>query len=693
MTRSAPLRRLHWALLIAFCLSCSRPTPTPPAPSSSGTTAAWQLDRTTFDPTVDACADFYQHVCGGFAAVEHVAPDRGEALWSTDRANAANNVAIQQLLAGNDPTSDPELGRLRMFFSSCMTSTADKTSEATLGKWLLRIDGMATRDDVLTVIRDLHRIGVAALFSYAGEPDPTDRTHHRPEIDRGALGPLRMYTDTGAGADARRTAYRVHIQTMFERAGTAATLVQREADAVFDIERTLAGAAPTRAELQDNPMATEHVMTPAALLALTPHLAWKTYFEMVGQQLSGTLNVTSPRYLQAVDAVVSDRPIADLRALLRWQFLRALGTALPPRLADERYRHMTMTGVQRRPRSEECQLETIKALGVELSRQFSRSIGLPARDRARLIAERVQAQIARAISSLGWLSDAARSATANKASTIVLKVGFPDHWPATGSFPLRAERFLDNVLAARVYEQQRSWTRSRAERSRDSWENIVYPNAAEGMAAARLMIPNAFPDILSNSIVFTAAFLRSPLVDTSAPPEVLYGMFGAVAGHEIIHVVEMHQYDSLGEQRDTWAPTDAQAHDARRACVIEQANEFVPFDTAHLDGTQTYSENVADLSGVIHAYGAMTQDLGARVAERGPDGYTRAQRFFVSYAQYYCRAERPAFARENLRDDPHAPSRYRVNGPLSNLPEFAEAFSCRADAAMVRSAPSRCAVW
>jgi predicted metalloendopeptidase len=115
-------------------------------------------------------------------------------------------------------------------------------------------------------------------------------------------------------------------------------------------------------------MATEHVMTPAALAALSPHLAWKTYFEMVGHRPGDTLNVTSPRYAQTVDAIVSDRPIADLRALLRWQFLRALGTALPPRLADERYRYMTMAGTQRGARSEECQLETIKALGVELSR-------------------------------------------------------------------------------------------------------------------------------------------------------------------------------------------------------------------------------------------------------------------------------------------------------------------------------------
>ena len=685
--------RIPWISLVAFCLSCSRLTPAPRPMISSSTTGAWQLDRSTFDSSADACTDFYQHVCGGFAILEHIAPDRGEASWSRDHADAANNLALEQLLVGNDPTSDPEVGRLRTFFASCMASTADKTSEDTLRTWLARIDGIATRDDVMTVTRDLHRIGIAALFSYAGEPDPTNRTRYRAEVDRGALGSLRMYSDTGSDAEARRSAYRAHAQAMFVQAGIAAALAQREADAVFEIERRLADATVTEAELESDPMATEHVMTPAALAASSPHLGWETYFEMVGQRPTDTLNVTSPKYVQTVDTVVADCPIPDLRAFLRWQFLRAVGTALPPRLADERGRYLTMAGVQRRPRSEECQLETIKALGVELSRQFSRSVGPSVRERARVVAERVQVQIARAISSLRWLSDAARNATANKASTTMLKIGFPDRWPATGSFPLGADTFLDNVLAAREYEQQRSWTRSRAARSRDSWENIVYPNAAAGMAAARLMIPNGFPDILSNSIVFTAAFLRAPLVDASAPPEVLYGAFGTVVAHEIIHVVEMHEYDSLGEQRDTWSPTDVQTHDARRACVVQQANAFVPFDDARLDGTGTYSENVADLSGVLHAYGAMAHELGARVGERGPDGYTPAQRFFIAYAQSYCLAERPTLARENLRDDPHAPSRYRVNGPLSNLPAFAEAFSCPANAAMVRSAPSCCMVW
>jgi endothelin-converting enzyme/putative endopeptidase len=305
----------------------------------------------------------------------------------------------------------------------------------------------------------------------------------------------------------------------------------------------------------------------------------------------------------------------------------------------------------------------------------------------------VQAEIARAIPSVGWLSPAARAATAQKVQALVLKIGFPETWPATGSFPLRADGFLDNVLAARQFEQRRSWARAGAERRRDSWENTVYPNAAAGMAAARLTISNGFPDVLSNSILFTAAFLRAPRFDPDAPLEVQYGGFGVVVGHEIVHVLETHELDSAGELHDPWTAADTQAHDARHACVVDQANQFVAFDTTHLDGSKTYGENVADLSGVAYAYAAMARALGPQVAMRAPDGLTPAQRFFFAYAQYWCDAEKPEFARDNLRSDPHAPPHFRVNGPLANLPAFAAAFSCPAGAAMVRPDASRCVVW
>ena len=657
---------MRLALALAL-IACTRPSPT--------VTPGWQVDRSTFDPAGDPCTDFYQYACGGFATPAHVPADRDEAEWALDQASATNDREIQQLLAGTGP-ADPELGRLRTFFASCMAD--DRSADATLAAWLARLDAIETRGDVMAAVRALHREGVPALFDYAGQPDPGDRTRYRGELDSGAL-PWRIYVEPDRAADL--AAYRAHVATMLRLAGVGDP--DGDASAVFDLERALALAMPAPS---DDPAATEHVMTADALAALAPHLDVPAYLAMVGYRPDIQLNVTSPAYLQAVDRAVAERPIGELRAYLRWAFVRALALELPPRLADERRRYLALPGVSPPPRTEQCQLETMKALGVELSRQFAlHAIGRAARDRARPMADRVRARIARAVRSADWLSPAGREATARKLDQLQLKIGFPDAWPATGSFALRADAFLGNVLAARAYEQQRSWQRAGAARTRASWENIVYPNAAEGMAAARLTIPNGFPDPESNAIVFTAALLRPPLYDADAPPEVGYGAFGTVAGHEVIHVVEEHEFTATGQLDETWSPADLQIHEARRACVIDQAAGD------QLDGPRMYSENVADLAGVRYAYEAMVDELGPRIAERGADGFTRAQRFFVVYAQHYCRAERPEFTRQNLRDDPHAPNRYRVNGPLSNLPAFAAAFQCRAGAAMVRR--QACAVW
>ena len=699
--------------LIAAPLACTRPAAEPPQPPrataasppaapvvAGAAPGGWQLDRSTFDPAADPCTDFYQHVCGGFATVDHIPADRAEAYWSHDAAAEANDRAIQQLLTGDDAADDPELGRLRTFFASCMARGADAehTREATLSRWLRRIDGAKTRAGVMAVVRELHGHGVDALFHYTGEPDRTDQKRYRGELHQGSfgagrLGRLSMYTDSTPDGTERLDAYRAHVTTMLELSGVPAARAGEDARTVVALEAALAAVAlPFGA--QWDPAISEHPMTPNALAALAPHLEWPAYLAMVGHPADQPVNVTSPSYLTVVDGVLATRPVAALRSYLRWQFLASLAPALPARLADERDRFSTLAGVERGALARTCQLETLKAMGVELSREFStRFIGPEARARARAAAERIQAEMASSVKAMTWLSPVARAATEDHIRLLAVKSGFPDRWPATGSFALRGDAFLDNVLAARAFEQQRAWARARAERRRDSWEAIVYPNAAAGMAAARLTIANGFPDVLSNSIIFTAAYLRSPLFQADAPPEVQYGGFGAVAGHEFVHVLENHEFDSIGEMHDAWTPADVHAHDARKACVVEQASQFAVSDAVHLDGGKTFDENVADLSGVSHAYAAMIQQLGPRARERGSDGLSAAQRFFFAYAQHWCHAERPAAAQANLRDDGHAPARFRVNGPLANLPAFAEAFSCRSGAAMVRPAASRCAVW
>ncbi|HEY0987516.1 MAG TPA: M13 family metallopeptidase [Kofleriaceae bacterium] len=683
------------ALIASLCLAagCSAgPAAVSAAPGAPGST--WTFDRSTFDPSVAPCDDFYQYVCGGWERAPLPA-GRTEAQWSYDAVNTRVQHTLAQLLAGGDPASDPELQRLRTFYASCTAAdeARDRADEPTLQRWLRRIDAAATPAQLQVVLRELQAAGFNAWLGYTGGRDRADPAHHRAELRPGDLTLRRdSYADPSPRATARRDAYRQLIARAFALTGEDAAQASRDAEAVVGIEATLAAASPSRKESFD-PALTEHPMTPAAVRALAPHLDWTEYLALVGHPADRALNVTWPRYLPALDQLLATRPLPELRAALRWRLLEELGDALPAPLADAMFQFRAVPGQHRPTRSEDCQIATLKALGVELSRQFAHAIGPDSRTRATRVAAGLRGSIAEHVAAAGWLSPQARTATVERVRRLGLKIGYPDAWPATGEFALRADAYLDNVLAARTFEQTRSWRRARAPWDRAAWEATVYPNAAPGIVGARLTIPNGFPDPFSNSIIVTAAGLAPPHFDAAAPLEVQYGSFGFLVGHELTHLLELHQFDAGGELHDAWTSQDVEAYTRRRACVIDQANRFIAFGSSHADGAATVDENVPDLSGLGFAYAALAHDLGDRLHEAGSDGTTPAQRFFLAYAQHWCTAQTPEAAENNLHSDPHGPPRFRVDGPLANLPAFATAFGCRAGSKMVRPEAERCQLW
>lgn len=682
--------------LVAGCgRSAVGPPATAPAPASAAAAApasTWTLDRSTFDPSADPCDDFYQYVCGGWTRTP-LPPGRTEASWAIDPLVAKARRTVDQLLGGGGPVRDPELLRLRTFYASCTAAddARDRAAELTLQRWLQRIDAVTTPAQLQAVLRELQAAGVNAWLGYTGERDPADPAHYRAQLEPGELT-LRRTTYADPSAATRRDAYRRLIARAFELSGEDAARAGRDAEDVVAIEAVLAAASPSRQDV-DDPARLEHPMTPAAVRALAPHVDWPGYLALVGHPADRALNVTWPRYFQALDQLLTTRPIPELRAALRWRLLDSLGDALPARLAEPMFQFHAVPGEHRPARSEQCQIATLKALGVELSRQYARAIGPDSRARATHVAAGLRGSIAEQIDAAGWLSPRARTATTERIRQLGLKIGFPDAWPATGGFALRPEAYLDNVLAARSFEQARVWQRARAPWQPTAWEAMVYPNAAPGMAAARLTIPNGFPDPFSNSIIITAAGLEPPSFDATAPLEVQYGSFGALVGHELTHLLEAHEFDASGELHDAWTPQDVEAYSARRACVVRQANQFVVLGTSHVDGADTVDENVADLSGVGFAYAALARDLGGRLHRAGSDGVTPAQRFFVAYAQKWCVAQTPEAAEASLHNDHHGPPRFRADGPLANMPEFAAAFGCRAGSNMVRPAAERCRLW
>ena len=664
-------------------------------PSWAGENKAWRFDHSTFDASADPCSDFYQHVCGAWGKTTNIPADRTAAVWARDMAVKGNDRGLRLLLTGTDSISDPEVARLRVFFSSCMEQSPAREAAAAkvLAPLVARIDHIDSRGEFLAMWLDLQEQGVNAFLSYADEPDPGEKAAYRGTILQGSLGRRRLfYSESGENAETERARYRAHIARMLEHLGIPPARARADAHSVFRIEAKLASASLPYFD-QFDPAIGEHALRPDGLTSLAPHVPWDRYLRLVGQPLDRSLNVASPDYLRTVDTLIADMPVDDLRAYLRWQFLITFAAALPVAMTEEQHRFESPSR-QPPPRFELCRLETLKSLGVELSRQFSlRYIGPKARMEAKAVTEQVRSEVVKSVPEFAWLSPQARANTEQKLRLLDLKVAYPDKWPPTGEFPLSQHGFLENVMRARAFEQRRVWTRAHSSRDRESWEATVYPNEASGMAAARLVIPNGFPDQNTNSIILTAAYLGPPLFDANAPREVQYGTFGFLVGHELGHVLETHDFDAFGEPKETWNSTDIEAHDRQNSCMVEQANQYVAFDDVHLDGKKTAGENFGDFSGIYHAYAAMADELGGRASEKGDDGYTPAQRFFIAYAQQWCTAERPESAAESLRDDGHAPARYRTNAPLANMPAFARAFSCPVGSRMVRSASTRCSFW
>lgn len=633
------------------------------------------IDRSAILPAVSACDDFYRHACGGFIAATPVNAAMPKVEMTDRRFQSNLSAAMDRFFTDGKSSDDPEFKRLSVFYGSCISSLEGGASLqadiALVKSWLGRIDAATDPLTLRRLIGELAVYGVDVFFTYEGVPDPQDLTQNRGEIDRAHMW---------AQADS--------VQRAFEGAGIAAKQAGADAQAVASM---VAALLPHSKPEGDG----EHPLLPAQIEELAPGFAWRDYFQLVGAPANRAINVTSPDYLKAVEQLLTQRSNHDLRAYVRWIFLLSLRGELPGSYSQAfthddgvpPYLHVPIGEANNRTR---CQEATVRALGVDFSRQFARRVlGTQARADGQRIAAEIREAYVRSIGTRSWLSPAGREATAAKMTRIDLKIGFPDTWPAVGDFAAHPQEFLANALAARRFEQAREWQRAQRPRSRLDWEMAVYPWVGDGMAAARLVIPNGFVDQYSNSIIMTAAFLLPPHFDPNQPVEVNYATFGYSFAHELAHVASNHEFDDGGRERDIWSKADIAAAQKQQACVVQQASSYRPLPDLEVDGEKQANENLADYGGLRLAYEALAE----RLDEPDSEGMTPAKRFFYAAAQRYCTAQTEQSLRAGVKFDGHGPAAFRINAPLSNMPAFARTFGCGAESRMVRKPSERCEVW
>jgi predicted metalloendopeptidase len=637
------------------------------------------------DSSADACTDFFQYANGAWLARDTIPAAYASSGVTRDMADR-NELVVRSVLedaaahrAAFPPDSTPR--KLGTFYATCMDSaSAEAAGAAPIRPWLAGVDSITTRDRLVAQIAALQVRGVNAVFRYSPTADPHDAAHYMVWLLQGGLGlPDRdYYTNRGAAADSLRDAYVAHVARMFTLAGREAGAAARDAADVLALETELAQAALTRVQRRD-PAATDHPTTMAELRGIAPTIPWPAYFRAIGLQAPvARLNLAEPAFVRRVDSLMLTAPLERWRAYLRYH---ALATAAPwlstPFVNEDFTFRARFTGArQLLPRWKRCLQETDGDLGEALGQAYvAKTFPPEARARAKAVIDDIRTAFGERVRRLTWMSDTTRAQALDKLAKMGEKVGYPDRWRDYSRLQVAEGPFVLNVARATAFEWQRTVGRPGMPVDTSEWD-ITVPTV------------NAYYDPTRNEMVFPAGALVPQTFDPEADDGANYGSLGGSwAGHELTHGFddEGRHYDAAGNLRDWWTSSDSIHFTQAADLVVRQFDAYLQVDTFHVNGKLTLGENIADYGGVLTGYDALERALQRDGRPGLIDGYTPEQRFFLGYAQSWRVHNRDERLRTRVTVDPHAPERWRVNGPLSNVAAFAQAFGCKAGDPMVRA--------
>ncbi|MDP9038393.1 MAG: M13 family metallopeptidase, partial [Acidobacteriota bacterium] len=572
------------------------------------------------------------------------------------------------------------------YFAACMNLEAiDRLGMAPLKPGLARIDGLTTRPALIAAVAGLHHdLPGTYLFNSGTGQDAVDSSTVIVELGAGGLGlPDRdYYLKTDAKSEEIRGKYRAYIAKLLAMTGEPEAHAKVDADAVLKVETALAKASLTRVERRD-PHKTYHKMTLAELKELAPAMDWPVYFRTQGAGEFGSLNVSQPEFMKAVDAELTTEPLDVLRAYLRFHVAtaEAVGLSAPFRQAQFDFYSTTLRGVPAMPpRWKQCTREVDRSLGEALGQEFvRRTFSADMKARTQRMTEQVESAMGQEIEALEWMSPATKQEALRKLHAIRNKIGYPDKWRDYTSLTVKPDDYMGNVMRAAQFEDAREWHKLGKPVDLNEW----------GMTPPTV---NAYFNPQMNDINFPAGVLQPPLYDIKEDDAPNYGNTGATIGHELTHAFDDQgrQFDAKGNLRDWWTPDDAKGFEERINCIRDQYAGYVIVDDIHINSKLTSGEDVADVGGTLLAYMAWKKQTEGMTLE-AKDGFTPDQRFFVGMAQWACENERPENLRVNALTNPHSPGFARINGVVTNLPEFGRAFACKKQQPMVKE--KVCKVW
>ena len=690
------MKIFHFASTLLFCSSLAFAQNTfAPVDSPSGAVPVkpkpiQSFDISAIDKSVDPCTDFYAYACGNWRKNNPIPGDQSR--WG--RFNELREVDRYLLWVDlNRAANDPKTALQRKygdFYAACMDSElADRLGDKPIQPVLASIAALSDKKGLATLVARLQvDDATGVFFRFGSEQDEKDSARQIAAAFQSGLSlPDRDYYILDDERMTKiRQQYKEYAVALFRLAGDNDDKAAAEADSVLAIETSLAKGSMPRVDLRD-PNKRYHLLPVSELNTLAPDFDWATYLSATPAPTIHELNIGTPEFFKAMNEVLENQSLDSIKSYLRFHALNSAAPWLSSSYLDLNFGFFqkTLQGqAEQEARWKRCTSLTDRAMGEAVGQDWVKENFSP---EAKANMEKLVAALEKAldqdIQTLPWMTPETKKQAEAKLAAFRQNIGYPEKWRDYSKLKITRDDLVGNIQRAEAFELARDLKKIGQPVDEKEW----------GMTPPTV---NAYYRSSNNDINFPAGILQPPFFDNSKDPAVNYGAIGVVIGHEMTHGFDDQgsKFDAEGNVKNWWTPADRSAFDERTGCEADEYGSFEPVPGQKLNGKLTLGENTADNGGLRIAYQALMSVLaseGGNAESQKIDGYTPAQRFFISYAQIWCENRTDEAARVSARTDPHSPGMFRTNGAVRNFDQFGKAFGCHKGQPMMPDKP--CVVW
>ncbi|HHU42182.1 MAG TPA: M13 family metallopeptidase [Fermentimonas caenicola] len=647
------------------------------------------LNISDMDTTVSPGESFYQYATGGWQKANPI-PDEYARYGSFDKLREENQHQIQALiqeLSGQDYENGTNAQKVGDLYSIGMDSVKLNSDGAEPIRPLLqKIADVVSKEDIIRVSAQLSKVVSNPFFGFSVGPDDKNSSMNIVHIYQSGIGmgDRDYYLLQNEHSQNLRAAYIKLMETQFQNTGYSEADAKKAAANVMKIETELAGAHVTK-EMRRLPELNYHKLLVSELDNQVAPFAWNIYFDELGAAGIDSLNVSQIEPVKAAIAIIEREPIEVLKDYLSWKVINSAANYLSDDFVNANFEFYgrTMSGSKElRPRWRRTIDAVNGAMGEAVGQLYvEKYFPAEAKERMLNLVENLKISLGERISQLEWMSDATKEKAQEKLGTFIVKIGYPDKWKDYSSLEIKDDSYWQNIMRASEF----------------AWEEMMDELGKPVDRTKWYMSPqtvNAYYSPSSNEICFPAGILQPPFFYMDGDDAINYGGIGVVIGHEMTHGFDDQgrKFDKDGNLTDWWTAEDAARFDERAKVLVDFFDNIVVLDTVHANGTFTLGENIADHGGLQVAYHAFQKTDQAKKDEN-IDGFTPAQRFFLSYAGLWAGNVRDAEILRLTQIDPHSLGKWRVDGALPHIEAWYEAFGIDSEDPMYVPAEERASIW